>query len=73
MASATGVLREFYKALHDGVAPDGQLYPAMPYTSYRTMSRADSDAMYAYLMAQKPAAVPNRDPSCRFRSTCGLP
>jgi mono/diheme cytochrome c family protein len=57
---------QFYKALHDGVAPDKQLYPAMPYTSYRTMSRADSDAIYAYLMAQKPAAVPNREPDLKF-------
>ena len=57
---------QFYKALHDGVAPDKQLYPAMPYTSYRTMSRADSDAIYAYLMAQKPAAVPNREPDLTF-------
>jgi mono/diheme cytochrome c family protein len=57
---------EFYKALHDGVAPDKQLYPAMPYTSYRTMSRADSDAIYAYLMALKPAAVPNREPDLKF-------
>ena len=57
---------QFYKALHDGVAPDKQLYPAMPYTSYRTMSRADSDAIYAYLMAQKPAAVANRDPELMF-------
>ena len=57
---------QFYKALHDGVAPDKQLYPAMPYTSYRTMSRADSDAIYAYLMAQKAAAVPNRDPELMF-------
>ena len=29
----------------------------MPYTSYRSMSRADTDAIYAYLMAQKPAAA----------------
>jgi mono/diheme cytochrome c family protein len=57
---------QFYKALHDGVAPDKQLYPAMPYTSYRTMSRADSDAIHAYLMAQKPAAVPNREPDLKF-------
>jgi mono/diheme cytochrome c family protein len=57
---------QFYKALHDGVAPDKQLYPAMPYTSYRTMSRADSDAIYAYLMAQKPAAVSNREPDLKF-------
>ncbi|MFT4504142.1 c-type cytochrome [Caballeronia sp. 15711] len=57
---------QFYKTLHDGVAPDKQLYPAMPYTSYRTISRADSDAIYAYLMAQKPAAVPNREPDLKF-------
>lgn len=57
---------EFYKALHDGVTPNGQLYPAMPYTSYRTMTRADSDDIYAYLMAQKPAAVPNLKPDLKF-------
>jgi mono/diheme cytochrome c family protein len=57
---------QFYKTLHDGVTPDKQLYPAMPYTSYRTMSRDDSDAIYAYLMAQKPAAVPNREPDLTF-------
>ena len=57
---------QFYKTLHDGVAPDKQLYPAMPYTSYRSMSRADSDAIYAYLMAQKPAAVPNHEPDLKF-------
>ncbi|WP_345814619.1 cytochrome c [Paraburkholderia sp. PREW-6R] len=57
---------DLYKALHDGVAPDKHLYPAMPYTSYRMLSRADSDAIYAYLMAQKPAAVTNRDPDLTF-------
>jgi len=50
---------EFYSALHDGKAPKGKLYPAMPYTSYRQMSRDDSDAIFAYLTTQKPAAVPN--------------
>ena len=30
------------------------------------MSRADSDAIYAYLMEQKPAAVPNREPDLKF-------
>jgi mono/diheme cytochrome c family protein len=57
---------QFYKTLHDGVAPDKHLYPAMPYTSYRMMSRADSDDIYAYLMAQKPAAVPNHEPDLKF-------
>lgn len=57
---------DLYKALHDGVTPDKHLYPAMPYTSYRQLSRADSDAIYAYLMAQKPAAVPNHEPDLSF-------
>jgi mono/diheme cytochrome c family protein len=34
---------DFWRALHDGVRRDGQqLYPAMPYTSYRGMTRADA-------------------------------
>jgi mono/diheme cytochrome c family protein len=57
---------DFYKALHDGVTPHGQLYPAMPYTSYRQLSRADTDAMYAWLTAQKPAAVANHEPELSF-------
>ncbi|MES2104471.1 MAG: c-type cytochrome [Pseudomonadota bacterium] len=57
---------EFYKALHDGVTPDKHLYSAMPYTSYRGMSRADSDAIYAYLMQQKPARVANKEVDLKF-------
>ncbi len=57
---------DFYKALHDGVTPDKHLYPAMPYTSYRGLSRGDTDAMYAYLMQLKPAAVANRPHDLRF-------
>ena len=36
---------DFYRALHDGVTPDKRLYPAMPYTSSRGLSRGDTDAM----------------------------
>jgi len=57
---------DFYKALHDGVSPDKHLYPAMPYTSYRGLSRADTDAMYAYLMQRKPVAVANRPHDLQF-------
>lgn len=57
---------DFYGALHDGVTPKHKLYPAMPYTSYRQMSREDSDAIYAFLMAQKPAATPNIDADVKF-------
>ncbi|WP_144108107.1 cytochrome c [Paraburkholderia sp. BCC1886] len=57
---------DLYDALHDGVARGKTLYPAMPYTSYRQLTRADSDEIYRYLMAQKPAAVPNREPELSF-------
>jgi len=51
---------EFWNSLHDGVRRDGQqLYPAMPYTSYRGMTRADADSIYAYLMQLKPMKVAN--------------
>jgi mono/diheme cytochrome c family protein len=44
---------DFYRAVTEGEARDGhQLYPAMPYVSYKTMTRQDSDAIYAYLMNQ---------------------
>lgn len=53
---------DFFHALTQGEARDGhQLYPAMPYVSYQSMARADSDAMYAYLMNQ--AAVKQANPS----------
>ena len=52
---------DFWQALHDGTRRDGQpLYPAMPYTSYRGMTRADADAIYAYLMQLRPMKVANR-------------
>lgn len=57
---------DFYRALHDGVSPSGQLYPAMPYTSYRQMAREDSDALYAYLMSLPPMAVADREPELSF-------
>jgi mono/diheme cytochrome c family protein len=51
---------DFHHALTHGEARGGrQLYPAMPYPSYRRIARADSDAIYAYLMSQPAAAVPN--------------
>jgi mono/diheme cytochrome c family protein len=51
---------DFYNAIHAGKSPGGHyLYPAMPYTSYHEMSREDSDAIYAYLMNQKPIPVEN--------------
>ena len=58
---------DFWRALHDGVRRDGQqLYPAMPYTSYRGMTRADADAIYAYLMQMRPMKVANRRTELNF-------
>jgi mono/diheme cytochrome c family protein len=46
---------DFYNALHDGVRPDGgHLYPAFPYPYFTHMSRADSDALFAYLHTLRP-------------------
>ena len=58
---------DFWRALHDGVRRDGQqLYPAMPYTSYRGMTRADADAIYAYMMQLRPMKVANRRTELNF-------
>jgi len=41
---------DFWRAMHQGVGPDGRvLNPAFPYTSFTRVSRADSDALFAYL------------------------
>ena len=58
---------EFYRMLHTGVSRDGSLlYPAMPFASYTKVTRADSDAMYAYLMSVSPVKQPNRPHELRF-------
>lgn len=52
---------DFWRALHDGRSKDGKLlYPAMPFTNYTKVTRADSDAMYAYFMSLEPVHQPNR-------------
>ena len=58
---------DFFHTLTRGEARDGhQLYPAMPYASYRTITRADSDAIYAFLMNQPAVAQPNPKNGVRF-------
>ena len=50
---------DFYRALHDGVAPGGKhLYPAFPYIYFRRLSRQDSDDLYAFLHTLKAGASP---------------
>jgi mono/diheme cytochrome c family protein len=46
---------DFYRAMHDGVNKRGEyMYPAMPYDFYAGVTRADIDAIYAYLRSVKP-------------------
>ena len=68
---------EFYRMMHTGVSRDGTLlYPAMPFASYTQVTRADSDAIFAYLMsiaagqAEEPrtrAALPVQQPRAADR------
>lgn len=58
---------DFWNALHHGKAPDGTpYYPAFPYPQYTHITREDSDALFAYLMAQPAVETPNRPHELRF-------
>ena len=58
---------QFYGALHTGRFPDGGLmYPAMPFGSYTKVTRADSDAIFAYLRSVPPVHQPNRPDDLNF-------
>lgn len=68
---ATGIglwtAEDFYRMMHTGVSRDGTLlYPAMPFANYTKVTRADSDAIYAYLMSVPPIARQNREHELRF-------
>lgn len=66
---------DFFLALTQGVAPGGRhLYPAMPYTSYKGISRQDADDIYAYLMT-RPAvdvAIPANEMPFPFNQRMAL-
>ena len=58
---------DFYATMHAGRMPDGGLlYPAMPFGSYTKVTRADSDALFAYLRSVPAVAEPNRPQDLRF-------
>jgi len=58
---------DFWQALHNGKSKDGTLlYPAFPYTEYTRITRADADALYAYLRSVPPVSQPNRPPDMAF-------
>ena len=58
---------EFWRALHNGRARDGRLlYPAFPYPNYTRVTRADSDAIFAYLRSLPAVAQTNRAHTLSF-------
>lgn len=58
---------DFYTMMHTGRSRDGSLlYPAMPFASYTKVTRADSDAIFAYLMSVPPVVQRNRRHELRF-------
>lgn len=63
----TWTAEQFYKMMHTGRSRDGSLlYPAMPFASYTRVTRADSDAIFAYLRSVPPVMQPNRPHEMRF-------
>ncbi|HVR49523.1 MAG TPA: cytochrome c [Pseudorhodoferax sp.] len=57
----------FWRALHHGRSRDGRLLvPAFPYTSFTEVTRADSDALFAYLRSLPAVDQPNRAHELRW-------
>ena len=58
---------DFWQALHHGRAKDGRLLnPAFPYVNYTKVTRADSDALFAYLQTLAPSVNPNKPHAMRW-------
>jgi cytochrome c553 len=58
---------QFYQMLHTGRRRDGTLlYPAMPFPAYTKITRADSNAIFAFLRSLKPVSRVNRESELRF-------
>ncbi|WGS50356.1 cytochrome c [Paraburkholderia sp. D15] len=57
----------FFKMMRTGRRPDGTLiYPAMPIAQFTKVTRADSDAIFAYLMSVPSVRESNHPNSLRF-------
>ena len=58
---------QFWRAMHNGRSADGRLlYPAFPYPNFTEITRADSDALFAWLRSQVPVAQIDRPHALRF-------
>jgi mono/diheme cytochrome c family protein len=58
---------QFWRAMHNGRSADGRLLvPAFPYPNFTEITRADSDALFAWLRSQVPVTQVNRPHALRF-------
>jgi mono/diheme cytochrome c family protein len=58
---------DFWRAIHNGKSREGMfLYPAFPYSNYTKVTRADADAIFAYLKTLKPVRQANKEHELRF-------
>jgi mono/diheme cytochrome c family protein len=58
---------QFWRAMHNGRSADGRLlYPAFPYPNFTEITRADSDALFAFLRSQVPVGQVDRPHALRF-------
>lgn len=58
---------DFYTMMHTGGSRAGELlYPAMPFAAYTKMTRADVDAIFAYLKTVPAVHQTNRPQALRF-------
>lgn len=58
---------DFWRALHFGRGRDGRrLNPAFPYTNYTRITRADTDALFAYLQSLPAVSAHSKPSELRF-------
>ncbi len=58
---------QFYDVLHNGIGGHGQyLYPAMPFPWYTRVTRADVDAIKAYIFSVPPVHAPDKGNALAF-------
>ncbi|MEO5733654.1 MAG: cytochrome c [Rubrivivax sp.] len=58
---------DFWRALHNGRSKNGRLlYPVFPYPNTTRITRADSDALHAFLQTRAPVQRPNRAHELQF-------
>lgn len=58
---------DFWRALHHGRSRDGRLLvPAFPYPNYTLVTRADADALHAFLRTQAPVRRANTPHALRW-------